>query len=246
MSQVKPYLKEEMRRRISKAKVLLPSVADTAERAAALGFSATANVKVRADSLVMAMADVPASVTAHYEEKYPLCQFLSWKFLLRFVEKLKLHIDTANHYTGVVPGAQLPYLEMFERDDQDRPNDLDLAEFTGLNSKVASVMWAAWCGRPAGYLSPGSISVDTLQPRIQMVAKTMLGQFLNSFFVVGPPNVFDQTVTWPERLRTLVDTPATGAPLGVDPLVVRPVRYGVLVVAAWGDEDDHLREALES
>lgn len=71
--------------------------------------------------------------------------------------------------------------------------------------------------------------------------------FHASFFVIAPPEAFRTTKDFPTRVRELSDRIETAPKIPPnDPLVVRFVRGGALVVAAWGDEAAELNALVSS
>lgn len=243
MTELKPYLKGELTRRIAAASdVLSGGEPDTARRVKSLGFTNAANVKLVAAAEEMS---VEGTVYAsHYAAKYPLCQWVTWKFLTRFCQALDLRIDTAEHYIGVVPGEQLPYLEVASVESDDAPDVSDMLQMADVRSSDMHLE-----ARIRAILD-GTLPVDLariggLPPtKVRDSVRRSWGEFNDSFFVVGPKDVFDQDLDWRARFRAAAESAVVSREIGADPLVFRAVRRGALIVAAWGDEGDHIRASL--
>lgn len=220
----------------------------SAEQAAAHGFTNCANSRY-ADFLE-AFRDVP-DLARHYTDAYPQCCFLPWKALRSVKQSLQLWCDLPKHYTGAIPPEQLPWLDVFALDSDDSVSELEILEimdvetvnveaFRGLIRASADVMEAD--GRPLpAWLRESDWRRDAWMRSQASLVRPYLRQFRESFFVVAPPEAFNTTMDFAARFRELVlqaqtqpNTPPD------DPLVIRFVRGGALVVAAWGDEAKEL------
>lgn len=230
---LQPFLKEELERRITSAGLVMEGPTfETVDRVRALGFRNSANVRLIEAAEVASMRGLEGR-KEHYEHVYPLCQWVSWDFLQQFCAALDLHVDTADHYTGVVPGEQLPYMEMASVEANDLPEVHDLLKLSGVDAS-----WLAAFSMILGVQMKESWKYDdgTLVARYTSVTgrsealRRAWRSLRDDLFVVGPRDVFDQPKDWRE--------------IGQDPLVFRAVRGGALIVAAWGAEGDAIREAL--
>ncbi len=223
-------------------------LSDSSNRAAQLGFKNAANVRYA--GFLEAFRNSPA-LSARYAEIYPSCLFLPWRALHATIEALDLWVDLPEFYMGAIPGEQLPWLEAFEIVDQleDRPgyNDISHAiqqDLRAQHSLACIVEYGIY-----GSQEPMQRLTDPL-PSFQRAAKLLAPYWeamRSSFFVVAPKEAFSTTEDWLARLKRLsdrVETELTTPP--DDPLVIRFVRGGALVVAAWGDEAAVINQTVRS
>ena len=227
----------------------------------------TASASLRYASFLEAFRSAP-DLVEYYAEHYPSCFFLPWAALHATVRSLKLWIDLPEHYTGAVPEAQLPWLDLFSMRQEDAANWTDittLLPFETWRQEKQQFFESVIRRRPdfdsrfiensidSGYHMLLSLSgerekrmAEIKNSRGESSAKAILAQaekFQNSFFVVAPPEAFNSTEDFPTRFEKLVNTAhlrETTPPN--DPLVIRFVRGGCLVVAAWGDEAAELNQ----
>lgn len=220
------------------------------------GFTACANSRY-ADFLA-AMSAAQDQVT-YYAAKYPACFFLPWTALNATLKALNLWCDLPKHYTGAIPPGQLPYLEIFSLDPNDAVPPVQMLELIddGLRKDV-------WQGliRSASYFSAphvpdwrreviydpyeedffqstasGRDLFSRLDRNQQDALRAACADFQDSWFVIAPPAAFNVAEDWRSRTRKLLtQSAAKKEPPPDDPLVIRFVRHGCLVVAAWGEE----------
>jgi len=74
--------------------------------------------------------------------------------------------------------------------------------------------------------------------------------FIQNYYVVAPPTAFNSGCSWAHRAKskiatTVIDEIIENIPPN-DPLVIKPCKGGVLVVAAWGDEAGELNELVNN
>jgi hypothetical protein len=229
----------------------------------------TASASLRYASFLEAFRSAP-DLVEYYAEHYPSCFFLPWKALHATVRSLKLWIDLPEHYTGAVPEAQLPWLDLFSMREEDAAGWSDITTLIPFESwdKSKQVFFESTIRQRPDFESGFVESTLDQDFRMAMMyssrdaekqylerAKSHEGKklekaiteqtkkFQSSFFVVAPPEAFNSTEDFPTRFEKLVDkahlretTPPN------DPLVIRFVRGGCLVVAAWGDEAAELNQ----
>lgn len=227
----------------------------------------TASASLRYASFLEAFRSAP-DLVEYYAEHYPSCFFLPWKALHATVRSLKLWIDLPEHYTGAVPEAQLPWLDLFSMRQEDAAgwNDITtLLPFEAWNKDKQGFFESIIRQRPDFgsdfvqhsmdsslymLMSFGSERENRMaefkknqSERLVKAVTEQAKKFQSSFFVVAPPEAFNSTEDFPTRFEKLVDrahlretTPPN------DPLVIRFVRGGCLVVAAWGDEAAELNQ----
>lgn len=201
-------------------------IKSTADKAAALGFRSSANCRYAA--FLEAFRSTPA-LAEHYAERYPQCCFLSHAALRETIHALDLWCDLPETYAGAVPPEQIPWMEIFEMDQSDAPDLLDF---------ITTVRQDAM---PDNQMRDMTRTIEKLRER--MLGET-LHQFENSMFVVAPKEAFITTEDWLSRARRMVmgyRTEITNPP--PDPLVIRFVKGGALVIAAWGDEAEWINNA---
>ena len=237
----------------------------SAEAAQSHGFTACANSRYAA--FLEAMSAAQDQVT-YYAEKYPACFFLPWSALNATLKALNLWCDLPKHYTGAIPPGQLPYLDIFSLD----PNDavppvqmLELIDADGLRKDVWEALIrsastshgqersAEWEWRREWDFDPYGTSPEIrnlfrkIDSNQQNALRTACADFQNSWFVIAPPASFNVAEDWRSRTRKLlIQAAAKKEPPPDDPLVVRFVRHGCLVVAAWGEEAAELNAAVNS
>lgn len=239
----------------------------SAEAARSHGFTACANSRY-ADFLE-AMSAAQDQVT-YYAEKYPACFFLPWTALNATLKALNLWCDLPKHYTGAIPPGQLPYLDIFSLDPSDAVPPVQMLELIP-NDGLRKDVWVAlirnattshrqeqersaeWEWRREWDYDPYNSTADirSLFHKLDATQKTALrtacADFQNSWFVIAPPASFNVAEDWRFRTRKLLTQAAAKTePPPDDPLVVRFVRHGCLVVAAWGEEAAELNASVNS
>lgn len=217
----------------------------SAEAARRHGFTSSANSRY-ADFLE-AFRAAPA-LTAYYTEKYPSSYFLPWAALRSVIQSLQLWCDLPEHYMGAVPPEQLPWLDLFALDSADSALGLEILELVGTEPQYKerweqlvqdcmtdrdAVIWHHQSERHVDR----DRTPDSILDQHQTTVRAHLKQFQSQFFVLAPPEAFKTEMDFCERFRRLMKQPVTRPTIPPDdPLVVRFVQGGALVVAAWGDE----------
>lgn len=198
-------------------------VKSSAEAARRHGFDNCANSR-----LAGFLEDFRASpLRSHYEDRYPACCFLTNSGLLGLMKSLSLWCDLPENYIGAIPPEQLPWLDVFSLSPDDSPDAAALFELCGFAEDAAAQLARIGSGSRWGFN-------DEQKNRAIIAA---IRQFRNSFMVIAPPEAFQTTedfLTRTRRLAAAVQLKQTTPP--DDPLVIRFVRGGALVVAAWGEE----------
>lgn len=220
-------------------------VLDSAARAARLGFGNAANV--RYSKFLEAFRSSP-HLTRTYQDRYPNSLFLPWTALHAVIGALDLWVELPEFYRGAVPDEQLPWMEIFELEDEDRitPSDLD-GMLPGIDTEVSRIFQHAIRQQFHNALVASSLSAWPMggvqQQRIIQAGRLarpvhdLWGPARESFFVVAPPEAFSTNEDFLSRMRRLVATAVEKPTIPPnDPLVIRFCRGGCLVVAAWGDE----------
>jgi hypothetical protein len=236
----------------------------SAEAAQSHGFTACANSRYAA--FLEAMVAAQDQVT-YYAEKYPACFFLPWTALNATMKALNLWCDLPRHYTGAIPPGQLPYLDIFSLDPNDAVPPVQMLELIddGLRKDVWQALIrnaatshkqersAEWEWQRQWDFDPYESNADVhnlfrnLDGTQQTALRTACADFQSSWFVIAPPAAFNVSEDWRSRTRKLLtQAAAKKEPPPDDPLVVRFVRHGCLVVAAWGEEAAELNAAVNS
>lgn len=233
-----------------------------AETARSHGFTACANSRY-ADFLA-AMSAAPDQVS-YYAEKYPACFFLPWTALNATLTALNLSCDLPKHYTGAIPPGQLPYLDIFLLDPADTVRQSEMLHLINDGSLNLNFWRGILNGgdsfSPSRYdplehedeyhsIREGLAARDifrSFRPDQRQALHDAVADFRSSWFVVAPPAAFNVTEDWRARTRRLLAsaTPKKEPPPD-DPLVIRFVRHGCLVVAAWGEEAAKLNATVAS
>lgn len=231
----------------------------SAETARSHGFTACANSRY-ADFLA-AMSAAQDQVS-YYAAKYPACFFLPWTALNATITALNLSCDLPKHYTGAIPPGQLPYLDIFSLDPADTVRHSELLQL--IND--GSLNLPFWRGILNGGHSFSNRLDDPFERedsiREGLAARDIfrsfrldqrqalqnaVADFQTSWFVVAPPAAFNVAEDWRARTRRLLTTATPKRePPPDDPLVIRFVHHGCLVVAAWGEEAAELNATVAS
>ncbi len=231
----------------------------SADAAAVHGFVNCANT--RYVDFLKEYNDTP--VRAYYEEHYPQCTFLPWKSFRSLLDAMQLWLDLPRHYVGAIPPEQLPWLDMFSMNPEDMVSaseiinivDVELSHIARLT--LQSFDEYAFCKKHGLHEihhlhdlyrmdDVGSDArrdreiIDTLRDKL----KPFIEQFQQSFFVVAPQQAFNVTMDFRKRLEELLIEEHRPTIPPDDPLVVRFVQHGCLVVAAWGDEAATLNQLV--
>lgn len=236
----------------------------SAEAARSHGFTASANS--RYVDFLEAMSAAPDQVS-YYAEKYPACFFLPWKALNATLTALNLWCDLPKHYTGAIPAGQLPYLDIFSLDSNDTVTHVEMLQIIN-NGGLNVTFWRELLNQAANstirtssphdqdWLFRSSITREeigakelfkSIQSEKRKVLIEAVKDFQNSWFVIAPPDAFNVSEDWRSRTRKLlIESEPKKQPPPNDPLVVRFVHNGCLVVAAWGEEASELNSLVSN
>lgn len=216
------------------------NVKSSAEQARRHGFTSCANSRL--SDFLAEFQDTP--LRTHYATAYPQCVFLTHAGLRGLMRSLNLWCDLPNHYVGAIPPEQLPWLDVFSLESSDAARMVEIGKLCEL-SQMAE-MYLENLDFKDDPFSFGPRSYDdyrrvqhimaydrNLQTRFHSMAK----EFQNSFFVVAPPEAFNSTEDFFTRFqKAAADASLRSTIAPDDPLVIRFVKGGCLVVAAWGEE----------
>lgn len=238
-------------------------VKETATTLSRLGFGATANS--RYVEFLEAFHSEPA-LTAAYAERYPACYFLPWKAFHATRRSLKLSLDVAANYAGAVPPDQVTMLDIFELQEGDLEENpaARITELLELDYEGALREWEQRLQTPQlprgepQWPGMGSLPDMVVQRfthdqererrsrnnQRQLILGS-LGLMQTQFFVLAPPEAFTKAKDFIARVREGMDDMLRPTIAPNDPLVVRFVKGGCLVVAAWGDEAAWLNDAVK-
>lgn len=229
----------------------------SAEAARSHGFTACANSRY-ADFLA-AMSGAQDQVS-YYAEKYPACFFLPWTALNATLTALNLWCDLPKHYTGAIPPGQLPYLDIFSLDPSDTVQARELLQLIN-DGSLREDIWLGLLTQRTNHIYDSEyptndrqyfktktrFEFERLPPKTIQTLRRAVDEFQSSWFVIAPPAAFNVTEDWRARTRRLlIDATPKKEPPPNDPLVVRFVQYGCLVVSAWGDEAAELNATVNS
>lgn len=256
-----PRIDKFIERQLAKVKSAdFSGIRSTASRAAALGFTSSANS--RYVEFLEGFHTTPA-LAAHYADRYPLCCFLPWEAFHATLKALQLWCELPEFYAGAIPDSELTMLELFpgvDPDDAPRPADVArmlpelLPVFRERLEVVVRSLSRSGDNPYRTYEGRGRYDGTASEWQREIIVRgRMVGpvhrfwsEASDSFFVVAPPEAFTSNEDWLSRFRRLmpdVETDPTTPP--DDPLVVRFVNGGVLVVASWGDEGAWLNNAVK-
>lgn len=222
------------------------SISSTAQTAKRHGFTNCANTRY-----VDYLAEYRNNpLRATFLEKYPSCRFLPYKALLNLLKTLTLSLDTCENYVGAIPPEQIDWLDLFDLDVDDLPYRSDICELLGDDPKDKNIR--DWLDGVIGKIYRSSDRYHDSLPlgvseHVSIQLKPFMKPFLNQFFVVAPKEAFQTSEDFIVRLRKLaydLSIRPTIAPN--DPLVIRFVKGGCLVVAAWGDEAAYINGLVKT
>lgn len=225
------------------------SLKHTAEAVTRLGFKNSANS--RYVGFLEAFRQHPR-LTDQYREKYPACCFLGWNAFHALRRALDLWCELPEFYAGAVPAAQVPWMDIFELQQEDSPSADDLADLVELPAHrdrhdfeftTAYYFGLSYLPRTPTWDSRESIQLDT-----RRLMRKAGEEFRSSFFVMAPKEAFTTATggqDWLERTKRLTTAQTSRTEAPDDPLVIRFCREGCLVVAAWGDEAAVLNQAVK-
>lgn len=199
----------------------------SASQAIAHGFTSCANL--RYVGLLEDCQDSP--LRSHYAEHYPQCCFLTWKTLRLILRGMRLWLELPQHYVGAIPPEQLPWLDVFSMRSEDVPIATELAELVSDDKIEIERLKILFDSSP---FRPGAYRVDF---SLFSTIRSFADQFQNSWFVVAPPDAFNSSEDFISRVRKMIRSAEAKVTIpSDDPLVIRFVKGGCLVVAAWGEE----------
>lgn len=221
-------------------------VKDSAARASQLGFARCSNIAYA--NFLEEFRSSPG-ITAKYLESYgDHTMFIPWKGFHQVRRILDLWVDLPEFYLGSVPDSQIPWMEIFELKDEDKPSINDLIECFEMKKDDARffALRAAereMCRSPQRY--PGSALSQVFGSK---QLHEVWDQFESSYFVLAPKEAFatnaggSMSGDWIFRSRNLLSPLVRQNLPPDDPVVGRFCRHGFIAVAAWGDEAESLNK----
>lgn len=215
------FIKGKLREATSEAG---SGIVDSATRASQLGFTNCANARY---SEFLAYFRESGPLADYYRGAYPNSLFLPWAALQAVIKSLTLWVELPEHYMGAIPPEQLPWLEIFELQQNDRIRPI-AQELRGLLPS---------CNEQAleTILNYGPPTTRDMASYYKLLEYWKQAE--NSYFVVAPPEAFRTEVDWLSRFVQLAEDVSVAATVAPDdPLVIRFCYGGCLVVAAWGAE----------
>ena len=249
---ISSYIAEQLKEAASDA---ASSAITTAETLSGLGFTASANIRY---ARFLEAYRSQTDLAEHYATQYPNCVFLPWKALHETLNALNLWVELPEHYLGAVPSGQLPYIEMFELEAKDTPGPDDWVPALGCGEhgrpdyrpQVKTLIGDALLGKEDSSMATVRLRRvrDALYENAggRAAIERLRWDFCTSLFVVAPPEAFKTDKDWLTRAFEVTDKTTEEHKLPPnDPLVIRMVRGGCLVVAAWGDEAAHINEFVK-
>jgi hypothetical protein len=243
-------------------------IMDSATAAARHGFVNSANSRYA--QFLEGFRDSP-ELAARYREEWPNSFFLPWRAFHAVRRSLSLWCDLPSSFTGAVPGEQVPWLDIFEMNTDYGVKSGDIPKLFGGLRKLELCMLLGFTARwGMGHHDEGSAGWDFVQRHygreftlgamlgsvrqillqdnqhlLNLVLKEFVLPLFDGFFVLAPKDAFNTEKDWFGRAadmeRALKATEKRTAP--DDPLVIRFVEGGAMVVAAWGEEAAWLNKA---
>jgi hypothetical protein len=215
-------------------------LAETAARTAALGFSSAANTRYA--QYLQAFRSAPA-LTAKYKEKYPNSVFLPWPAFHQVKKSLQLWLDLPQHYTGAVPPEQLPWMEIFQLDPDDRMCPEDARKLAGEYENFGLYLEAAAISDDPDETMFMRVRDLQMAMRLMQRNTAMANAVMRAWrtaseqlFILAPGDAFNTQEDWLERSRKDIEAKALIKQAPDDPLAIHFCHGGALVVAAWGEE----------
>jgi len=203
------------------------TIAKTADSARKHGFTQSNNIKYA--EFLRAFKDVPDMITA-FEDAYPNSMFLPWNAFHAIRKSLDLWVDLPKNYLGAIPDECMPYLDMFEFQDDhsvkfDNIRDLlELSEGDQAGRNFMQLM--AFANRaPGSFDDMAPFRRQSFNPNHLYVAKAReyFMSFRNELFVVAPPDAFAVKEDFITRFKRLIDEAPESKTPPNDPLVIRLV-----------------------
>lgn len=243
----------------------------SADSAVKHGFGQASNVRYA--NFLATFREEP-ELAAKYKEAYPNSSFLPWAALHAVMKSMNLWLDLPKHYLGAVPDEQLPWMDLFELNKEDcvRGGDilalLQSKEGSNADKAIKNAFDRGFQKKDQSELDQievaNEIRVDShawtprnfeyeysLKRRImeldgvEDVIKQCIKDVESSFFVVAPSDAFGVEEDFIARFRKAnIEMLKPKIPPN-DPLVIRFVKGGCLIVAAWGDEGARMNQIAE-
>jgi len=229
---------------------------ETGEAVKRHGFTASSNARYL--DFLETFRDCP-EFAADYQERYPACRFLPWRAFHLVRMNLRLHLDLPKFYAGAVPESQVPWMDAFDLEPEDRCPASEMSFLIGsdIRNSVQLILDKANMENylmmaQFGLFGFGSFSEERKEKeRLELEARksnlltkvsSFEREFCDSFFVLAPHEAFITTDDFIKRAQDLEQEAIRATTPPNDPLVVRFVKRGCLVVAAWGDEAAELNK----
>lgn len=243
-----------IKRNLAEAHAPGGSIIEAANTAVRHGFKVCANK--RYSDFLEAFRSSP-HLSKRYAERYPACCFLPWAAFHNVRNALKLWCDLPEFYAGAIPPEQIPWLDLFELEKDDGAFVNDAAQLISVTEDQFPDFLEICEPQPYRDSFPDMPRRTTLLSSIgfsrqglsnaRRDAAPYFKSFINSFFVLAPPEAFTSSEDFITRFQRLVTDAATRKTEPPnDPLVIRFVYGGCLVVAAWGDEAAELNQRVQA
>lgn len=199
------------------------------EEMAKRGFSNTKEIKEKQEALkVKALARAQADVISGYAIRYPHKKFISTEEMDKICTEYNLLLGADQHYTGSMPERTMREIVDFKLQPEDETYHIG--------------KWRTIEGKMNFDKTNGVIDWSEITKE-QYMAGTKNGAVLTShdkrthyisnkdyFYVAAPESMFNMEglVKEGNYLKAVVEVD--------DPVCLKPVRYGYIIVAVWGEE----------
>jgi hypothetical protein len=184
-------------------------------------------------------------IIEYYRVLYPANSFIPHQNLLDLCKKYGLVFDKAEYFTEDIPLNCLEAMEKFEWKDADPPDDTPKSEFRNRGGQIVvtgattgmDVNWHESFNRAVrqsivdgntGFIESGNTKYNVYALR-NAIAQLTTPQKTKEFHIVGTKDMFDLPMGRSfdkKSFTSKVD----------DPIVLAEVKYGWIIVAAWGPE----------
>lgn len=218
-------------------KILELEVVDKSVRLARLGFEKTAEVKEY--SIIKTQKETAkeqAERIEYYHQNYPLNKFITMDVVKRICKKYTLIMGSIADFTGFVPSKNLKEIESFNLKHSDRINTYQIKKvsfyegISGSNTirqtrKYVKENPFIFTEENFGYGTYGHWEIHNMLKGVAgaSIQSTIADKLGNDLMICASPKEMNV-----QKIRFMFVKP--------DPIVLKPVKGGFLIVTAWGNE----------
>ena len=189
-----------------------------------LGFTAAKEV-VEAETILSErkMHEDLVNLVQHYRMRYPFNKFITLEKLQEICKKYGLIYGPVSRYTGFIPEAKLSEMEKFKFKKEDAPLEFQFG-WSWYDEEELKKPWNSFPG--SKYLDDQDKYDESLNAGKPM---NNYCRYRDSELLICAPLKDMKVDAW-ERISNYQIVPVP------DPVVLKEVKGGFLIVTAWGDE----------